>query len=358
MMQRESLRERDVPQAMKAVAEVIGRLDHIEKERRKRESLPRVMRFDQVPYTQNRSGQTRMLLNMPHWKFEARNGPIYTMAIMEQVRAPGAHGGKHRHFGEALFYILEGKGYEIHDEVRYEWEGGDLMAVPSHTVHQHFGSSSGTTRMLAVIPTLNEFMGLGKREQIEIEPQNYNIPDEVKARLGTDEEYQKMIGQRLAVTYEQVPEVKTTYDYYLELLAKENDWRQRVPHVVKGKDVPWEETRQGRIKFLLHLNSQEDIVGLRLFDAFIQEIPPGGYSGRHRHVGEEVHIILEGKGYDIHDGVRHDWEEDNLVCIPIHTMHQHFNADPERPARFLGVQTRLHIFAGHGGIEHFEDASK
>ena len=39
---------------------------------------------------------------------------------------PPAGAQKHGHVNEAAFYILDGKGYEIHDGVRYDWQAGDV----------------------------------------------------------------------------------------------------------------------------------------------------------------------------------------------------------------------------------------
>jgi len=355
-MEREMERLRE-PEPFEAGVELKARLDWVEAQKKRRLALPRVVKYAEAPFHKSRDGFTKMLLNMPHWwLFDQRNGPIYTMAVMEQVRQPGGHGGKHRHLSEALFYIVEGKGWEIHDNVKYEWEEGDIMAIPIHCVHQHFGHPEHSTRMLAVIPIMLDFMGLGKREQLEYEPQAGEIPDEAKALLSIDEAYDAMMRARTAITLDQLGEVKTTYDQYLQLLAEENEWRLKVPHVLKGRDIPWEHTRQGKMKFLLHSKTAREAIGLRLFDAFVQEIPPGGWSGKHRHIDEEVLKILDGRGYDVHDGVRYDWEREDLVCIPIHTVHQHFNADPQRPARFLSIRTRFATFMGYGGIEHLEDA--
>jgi hypothetical protein len=49
--------------------------------------------------------------------------------------------GKHRHQGGLLIYVLEGKGYSIVDEQRWDWEKGDLVLLPMKpggVVHQHF----------------------------------------------------------------------------------------------------------------------------------------------------------------------------------------------------------------------------
>jgi uncharacterized RmlC-like cupin family protein len=45
------------------------------------------------------------------------------------VLAPGGKSDKHGHMNEAMFYILDGKGHEIHDGVRYDWEAGDVVVT-------------------------------------------------------------------------------------------------------------------------------------------------------------------------------------------------------------------------------------
>src|SRR6266545_3409433 len=44
----------------------------------------------------------------------------------------------HGHQNEATFYILEGAGYEIHDDQRYDWSAGDLVIVHNDSVHRHY----------------------------------------------------------------------------------------------------------------------------------------------------------------------------------------------------------------------------
>src|SRR3712207_2872715 len=43
--------------------------------------------------------------------------------------APGGWNQAHGHQNEAFFYILEGRGFEMHDGIRYDWEVGDAVAV-------------------------------------------------------------------------------------------------------------------------------------------------------------------------------------------------------------------------------------
>ena len=55
--------------------------------------------------------------------------------------SPGGKSQKHGHVNEAAFYILDGQGYEIHDNIRYDWSAGDVAIVHNNCVHQHFNAS-------------------------------------------------------------------------------------------------------------------------------------------------------------------------------------------------------------------------
>jgi hypothetical protein len=83
--------------------------------------------------------------------------------------------------------------------------------------------------------------------------------------------------------------------------------------------------------------------------------------------------VLEGRGHDLHwdvdfeldatyvwkpaeDPSRWNWEEGDLVYIPPNTVHQHFNDDPERPARFLSAQNRAFKHLGYDDVEQIEPA--
>jgi uncharacterized cupin superfamily protein len=151
--------------------------------------------------------------------------------------------------------------------------------------------------------------------------------------------------------------VTDSYEYYVRQFEEERYWRQNVPQVVKQRDRQWEDTRNGRTLWFLHPQLPQMKTGMRLFEAYLQELPPGGKSGRHLHVGEELHFIISGTGYDIIDGQRWDWEEHDVVAVPTLASHQSFNADPDHPAQFLVYKSRLYDYLSFSGIEHFEDAS-
>ncbi len=65
--------------------------------------------------------------------------------------APGGTGQRHGHMNSAIFYCLRGKGYDIHDGRRYDYEAGDIMVVENGCVHQHFNASDSEDLILLVM---------------------------------------------------------------------------------------------------------------------------------------------------------------------------------------------------------------
>jgi mannose-6-phosphate isomerase-like protein (cupin superfamily) len=53
------------------------------------------------------------------------------------IHAPGGHSAMHGHMNSAVFYIIKGNGYDIHDGRRIEYETGDAVIVENACVHQH-----------------------------------------------------------------------------------------------------------------------------------------------------------------------------------------------------------------------------
>lgn len=70
------------------------------------------------------------------------------------------------------------------------------------------------------------------------------------------------------------------------------------------------------------------------------ELFPGGANHGHGHQNEACFYILEGQGYEIHDGVRYDWEQDDLAIVHTDCVHKHFNADPDQRALALVMKAK------------------
>ena len=57
-------------------------------------------------------------------------------------------------------------------------------------------------------------------------------------------------------------------------------------------------------------------------------------------MNEAAFYVLDGEGYEIHDGVRYDWKAGDVSIVHNNCVHQHFNANPTKPARALVMKTK------------------
>lgn len=140
--------------------------------------------------------------------------------------------------------------------------------------------------------------------------------------------------------------------------------------VVRPEEMPWEMSRQGLLK---HLINEDMNTRMETVDAYMQIIPPGSKSGRHRHLAEECIYVLEGKGYDLHQDCdveitdeyfwkpqeevkRFEYEAGDIIYVPPNTIHQHFNSDPDRPLRLISTINRIFKQCGLNDLEQLDDA--
>jgi quercetin dioxygenase-like cupin family protein len=149
--------------------------------------------------------------------------------------------------------------------------------------------------------------------------------------------------------------------------AERNAKRRKI---IKPHEMPWEMSPQGLLKHLINeaMNTRMETV-----DAYMQIIPPGSRSGKHRHLAEECLYVVEGRGYDLHQDCdveitddyhwvpqdeikRFDWEAGDIIYIPPNTIHQHFNADPSQPARLISAINRIFKNSGLNDLEQIEPA--
>jgi quercetin dioxygenase-like cupin family protein len=272
------------------------------------------------------------------WRIGPGDDPFLTQNIQVHFVEipPGKSNHGHGHQNEAVFYILQGSGYEIHDDERYDWEQGDLVVVHTDSVHRHFNDGNETAKAL-VMKAKSTWMYFGLIQQ------GRSGPIEREDEFGPREEWG-------AVWTPGVEQRKK---------------------VVKPPDTVWETTRDGKIRVLC----SKDTPDVRVFsvDVFEQEIPPGSRSAKHVHMADEVFYVLEGSGHSLHweveaeiaeryyarvgrEPTRHDFVEGDTLYVPQNTVHQHFNASEDEPLRLLSVQNRLIKYLGYDNVVYFEDA--
>ncbi len=134
---------------------------------------------------------------------------------------------------------------------------------------------------------------------------------------------------------EQEVELTNAYERSIVRQQKIMERQMKGKVVVKEKDREWFLGRQGRLIFYLQEDSYSDHA-LRDWQVFKQDIRQ--HSGSHRHQGGLVIFCLEGKGYSVVDGVRHDWKEGDLILLPYKpggVEHQHFNSEPGKPCKWI-----------------------
>ncbi|HET8569002.1 MAG TPA: cupin domain-containing protein [Candidatus Limnocylindria bacterium] len=250
---------------------------------------------------------------------------------------PGGTNYGHGHQNEAHFYILEGKGYEIHDGQRYEWEKDDLVIVHTDSKHKHHNLSATERALALVMKAKTSWMVLGLLQQ---------------GRSGTLESEERY-GPR-------------------------EDWSQlwtpgwqKQKKVIKPSDTRWETTRDGRVRTIL--STQRIDARTHSLDLYQQEVPGGSRSGKHWHMADEAIYVISGRGYSLQWDVEAEiddkyyariakepsrWEfaAGDLLYVPQNTVHQTFNADAKEPLVFLSAQNRLFKHLGYDNVVHFEDA--
>src|SRR5256885_7909659 len=109
-----------------------------------------------------------------------------------------------------------------------------------------------------------------------------------------------------------------------------------MPRVIKGKDLKLDGGPQHSSR---HYVEPED-GRTQTLHIHLEEYAPGGTTQKHGHVNEAAFYILDGAGYEIHDGVRYDWKAGDIAIVHNNCVHQHFNADPVKPARALVIKTK------------------
>jgi quercetin dioxygenase-like cupin family protein len=271
------------------------------------------------------------------WRVGPGDDPFLTQTLQIHFVEipPGKSNHGHGHQNEAAFYILQGKGYEIHDGARYDWAKDDLVVVHTDSVHRHFNDGDETAVAL-VMKAKSMWMYFGLIQQ------GRSAPVEDEHRYGPREDWSQLW----------TPGV------------------QERAKVVKPADTTWQTTRDGRVRVI----SSPDRTDLRLFsvDVYQQEIPAGSRSARHWHMADEVLYVMSGSGHSHHwhvqaeiadryyarvakEPTRHEFTAGDVLYVPQNTVHQHVN-DAEEPLMLLSAQNRLFRYLGYDNVAYLEHA--
>jgi quercetin dioxygenase-like cupin family protein len=271
------------------------------------------------------------------WRIGPGDDPYLTQTLQVHFveLPPESANNGHGHQNEAAFYILEGAGYEIHDDQRYDWKKGDLVFVHTDSVHQHF-NPYGEKAVALVMKAKCTWMFMGLIQQGRSGP--IDRPDE----FGEREDWSRI-------------------------------WTPGVldrKKVITAEDGVWETTPLGHMRVM---NSAEQ-TDHRQFSVDVYEltIPDGSRSGKYWKMADEIVYVLDGEGYSLHweveaeiaekyyariakEPTRHDFKKGDTLYIPQNTIAQHFAADGT-PLHLLAVQNRVFKHLGYDKVHYFEDA--
>lgn len=141
--------------------------------------------------------------------------------------------------------------------------------------------------------------------------------------------------ERMAERRKEPEPAELIYEQTFRYIQERSQKKQKGVVVIRGRDLPWEQSRQALLKFYSYPAVWEQL-GVPGWFLFVNHIKR--HSGKHTHQGGLGLFVLEGKGYTVVNGVRYDWEEGDLILLPVMLggcEHQHFNAEEGKPCYWL-----------------------
>ena len=166
----------------------------------------KIIHPEDMPWELSPQGLLKHLLN------EGMNTRMETVDAYMLIIPPGSRSGRHRQLAEECLYVLEGRGYDLHQDCdveitdtyhwkpqeelkRYEWEAGDVIYIPPNTIQQHFNADpERPVRLISVVNRIYKACGLNDLEQLE------NAPEYVPNTLVTPELVEQFLKRKEKAT--------------------------------------------------------------------------------------------------------------------------------------------------------------
>ncbi|MGH6947634.1 MAG: cupin domain-containing protein [Kiloniellales bacterium] len=109
------------------------------------------------------------------------------------------------------------------------------------------------------------------------------------------------------------------------------------PRVYSSRDWTW---KGGPQNFGKKIINPQSVKVAQSIECHIDVYAPGGYGQKHGHMNSAVFFVLKGKGHDVHDGKRHDWEAGDALIVENACVHQHFNDDHDNEGIVLVMKAK------------------
>ena len=125
--------------------------------RKNYESMLNVVAAEDMPWEKCADG---LIKHLVHHKLNTRE--MCVEAYMQFLKG-GERSGKHRHMWEEVIFVVEGSGYDLHWDMKFDcidafqwewapepkaygWKRGDYIYVPPFTIHQHVANENRPPR--------------------------------------------------------------------------------------------------------------------------------------------------------------------------------------------------------------------
>jgi hypothetical protein len=119
-------------------------------------------------------------------------------------------------------------------------------------------------------------------------------------------------------------------------LSAELERLRSMPRVQKASEIKFVDGPQA---YSRHYVEPKDGI-TQTFHLHLEEYGPGGKSQKHGHVNEAAFYILDGHGYEIHDGERYDWRATSRSCTTTACTSTSTPTRSARPARWSSRPSR------------------
>lgn len=143
------------------------------------ESRVNVVKAGSMPFERSPDGLIKHIVN------EKMNTKECCIDVYMQFLPPNGATGKSRHLSEEVAYVVEGRGYDLHWDVkfdcadrfeweweetpkRFEWEAGDFVYIPPYCAHKRFNADpKQEARVIVVNSRIVKAIGFDWFEQLE-----------------------------------------------------------------------------------------------------------------------------------------------------------------------------------------------
>lgn len=227
-----------------------------------------------------------------------------------QVMNPGETASAHIHSASAQRFIMGGRNaYTVVHGHRLTLGARDFVITPNGTWHEHGVLADGEMSYwqdALDIPLTNAL----EANSYGVHPdtfQNSNLPwNASPATYGTP-----------------------------GMLPAREKWGQWYSPLMK---YPWDKTYEGLQNYaavsdgdpydgiiLKYVNPMDGGDPMATMGNAMQMLRPAEHTRAHRHTGNVIYQVARGSGYSVIGGIRFDWEEKDIFCVPAWTWHEHCN---------------------------------